>query len=322
MSYKTIVEQITTLAGEDSKQKTNKIYLLGLLPMLLMSALFFGLESFRISGIAVITCLIFEYLFQRFILKNPSSLRDGSAVIMGVLVALTLPTGLPGWLIVLGSLLAIGISRSASFRSDIRTFNPILVSWMLLRVSFPSQMTTWSTNITSIDSITGATPLGLVKEGLKNGKLMTDILADSRIPGYFDLFWGNMSGSMGEISAIAILLGGIYLIWKRLITWHIPFAVLGTFFILEGFLWMAAPGSFLNPVFHLLTGGLMLGALFLATEPFTSPSSPTGKLLYGAGIGLITLIIRNFTSLPEGIALAILVMNGLSPLIRKKFPVR
>ena len=179
-------------------------------------------------------------------------------------------------------------------------------------------MTTWSANITMADSFTGATPLGLVKEGLKSGKLMATVAADSRIPSYFDMFWGNMSGSLGEISAIAILLGGIYLLWKKIITWHIPVAILGTLFIFEGLFWSLASGSFMDPIFHLITGGVMLAAFFLATDPHTSPSSPTGKLLFGAAIGLITILIRNFTPLPEGVAIAVLVTNGFVPLINKK----
>ena len=246
---------------------------------------------------------------------------DGSALITGILLAFTLPAGLPIWLILLGSLLVIAISEMANFKSDLKTFNPILLTWILLRVAFPAQMTIWRTNITALDAITGATPLSLVKEGLKNGRLLPEILSDSNIPGYFDLFWGNMSGAIGEISAIALLIGAIYLLWKQLMTWHIPAALLGTFFLLQLIFWLAASGSFLQPIFHLLTGGLLLGAIYLATEPSSSPSSPTGKLLYGAAIGILTFLLRNFTPLPEGIAIAILVMNGLTPVIKKQFPV-
>ena len=318
MSYSSIVSPPSSLPGDDFKHKINKSFLLALVPMMLMSTIFFGLHSLKILVVAVITCLLFEYIFQKFVLKTPITLRDGSAVIIGVLLAFNLPAGLPVWLIVLGALVAIAITKISFIRPGVNPFNPVLLSWLFLRISFPVQMTTWSANITMADSFTGATPLGLVKEGLKSGKLMATIVADSRIPSYFDMFWGNMSGSLGEISVIAILLGGIYLLWKKIITWHIPVAVLGTLFIFEGLFWLLAPGSFMDPIFHLITGGVMLGAIFLATDPHTSPSSPTGKLLFGAGIGLITILIRNFTPLPEGVALAILVMNGFVPLINKK----
>jgi electron transport complex protein RnfD len=306
------------MPGDDFKRINNKSFLLALVPMMLMSTIFFGLHSLRILVAAVITCLLFEYIFQKFVLKTPATLRDGSAVIIGVLLAFNLPAGLPVWLIVMGSLVAIVITKISFGRFGANPFNPVLLSWLFLRISFPVQMTTWTANITMADSFTGATPLSLVKEGLKNGKLMATVAADSRIPSYFDMFWGNMSGSLGEISAIAILLGGIYLIWKKIITWHIPVAILGTFFVFEGLFWVLAPSIFMDPIFHLITGGVMLAAFFLATDPQTSPSSPSGKLLFGAAIGLITILIRNFTPLPEGVAIAILVMNGFVPMINNR----
>ncbi|MCK9413888.1 MAG: RnfABCDGE type electron transport complex subunit D [Prolixibacteraceae bacterium] len=318
MSYGSNNDAHSSSPGNDFKLQTNKGFLLALVPMMLMSTIFFGLHSLRILVAAVTTCLLFEYIFQKFVLKTPTTLRDGSAVIIGVLLAFSFPAGLPVWLIVLGSLVAIGFTKISFGRLGANPFNPVLLSWLFLRISFPAQMTTWTANITMADAFTGATPLGLVKEGLKSGKLMATVAADSRIPGYFDMFWGNMSGSLGEISAIAILLGGIYLLWKKIITWHIPVALLGTLFAIEGLLWMLAPGSFIDPIFHLITGGVMLAAFFIATDPHSSPSSPVGKLLFGVAIGLITTLIRNFTPLPEGVAIAILFMNSFVPMINKK----
>lgn len=320
MNYKSILDQLIPSEGDQTSKNHQKIFLLALSPALLMATLFFGLESLRMIGTAILACLGLKYLLHRFVLKIPAAFRDGPAFITGILLAFTLPAGIPIWLILLDSLLVMGISGLANFKSELKTFNPVLLTWILLRVAFPAQMTIWRTNMTALDAITGATPLSLVKEGLKNGRLISEILSDTKIPGYFDLFWGNMSGAIGEISAIALLIGAIYLLWKQLITWHIPAALLGTFFLLQLIFWLAASGSFLNPIFHLLTGGFLLGAIFLATEPSTSPSSPTGKLLYGAAIGFLTFLLRNFTSLPEGIAIAILVMNGLTPIIRKRFP--
>jgi electron transport complex protein RnfD len=176
-------------------------------------------------------------------------------------------------------------------------------------------MSDWTATITSVDTFTGATPLGLLNKGIQNGQTVAQIFSDTRMPGYFYMFWGDVSGSIGEISAIAILVGGLYLFMKKIINWQIPVAVLGTIFILEGILWVAAPGRFADPVFHLVTGGAMLGALFMATYPATLPATATGKLIFGAGIGLITILIRNFGPYSEGIAVAVLIMNGLTPMI-------
>ncbi|MCL4482847.1 MAG: RnfABCDGE type electron transport complex subunit D [Bacteroidetes bacterium] len=292
--------------------------LIALIPAMIMSIIFFGLSSLKIMVAAVISCLLFEYTIQKYLLKVPTTIRDGSAAITGVLLAFNVPSGLPVWLVVLGSLVAIGIARLSFGRLGKNPFNPVLVGRVFLLFSFPVQMTTWSANITVTDSFTGATPLGLLKEGLKNGKSLAEITSNSQIPSYFDMFWGNMSGSIGEISAIAILMGGIYLLWKKIITWHIPVAVLGSIFIFEGLLWIIAPGRFMDPVFHLITGGAMLGAFFMATDLSTSPMSSPGKIIFGVGIGVITMCIRNFGTYPEGISFAILIMNALTPLINAK----
>ena len=296
----------------------NRMMFIALLPAIIMAVIFFGLPSLRIMLASVISCLLFEYVIQKFFLKVPSTIRDGSAVITGLLLAFNLPAGLPAWIVITGSMVVMGITKLSFGRLGQNPFNPVLVGRVFLAISFPAQMTTWTATITAIDSFTGATPLGLLKEGLKNGKSLETIMADSQIPGYFDMFWGNMSGSLGEISAIAILMGGLYLVWKKIITWHIPVAVLSTIFIFQGMLWMVAPGRFMDPLFHLITGGAMLGAFFMAPGLASSKMTNPGKLIFGVGIALITLIFRNFGPYPEGIAYAILIMNGLTPLIHAK----
>lgn len=306
------------IKGDDSIPKIMRGVIIALVPAMIMSTIFFGLNSIKIMLAAVISCLLFEYAIQKFLLKVPTTIRDGSAVITGILLAFNVPVGLPVWLVVLGSLVAIGIAKLSFGGLGQNPFNPALVGRVFLLISFPVQMTTWTANITVTDSFTGATPLGLLKEGLKSGKTLAQITSDSQIPGYFDMFWGDMSGSLGEISAIAILMGGIYLLWKKIITWHIPVAVLGSIFLFEGILWLFAPDRFMDPVFHLITGGAMLGAFFMATDLTTSPMTPYGKLLFGAGIGVITMCIRNFGAYPEGISFAILIMNGFTPLINAK----
>ena len=306
------------IKGEDSIPKIMRSVLIALVPAMIMSIIFFGLSSLKIMSVAVISCLLFEYTIQKYLLKVPTTIRDGSAVITGILLAFNVPSGLPVWLVILGSLVAIGIAKLSFGGLGQNPFNPALVGRVFLLISFPVQMTTWTANITVTDSFTGATPLGLLKEGLKNGRSLAQITANNQIPSYFDMFWGDMSGSLGEISAIAILMGGLYLLWKKIITWHIPVAVLGSIFIFEGLLWIVAPGRFMDPVFHLITGGAMLGAFFMATDLTTSPMTPLGKIIFGIGIGVITMCIRNFGAYPEGISFAILIMNGFTPLINAK----
>jgi electron transport complex protein RnfD len=304
--------------GDDSIPKIMWSVVIALVPVILMASLFFGLHSLKIMVVAVVSCLLFEYTIQKYILKVPTTIRDGSAMITGLLLAFNLPAGLPVWLVVLGSLVAIGIAKLSFGGLGQNPFNPALVGRVFLLISFPVQMTTWTANITVTDTFTGATPLMLLKEGVKSGKSLAEITSNSQMPGYFDMFWGNMSGSLGEISAMAILLGGIYLLWKKIITWHIPVAVLGSILLFEGVLWMAAPDRFMDPVFHLITGGVMLGAIFMATDLTTSPMTPLGKIIFGVGIGVITICIRNFGAYPEGISFAILIMNGFTPLINAK----
>ena len=304
--------------GEDTIPKIMRSVLIALIPAMIMSIIFFGLSSLKIMVAAVVSCLLFEYAIQKYLLKVPTTIRDGSAVITGILLAFNVPSGLPVWLVVLGSLVAIGIAKLSFGGLGQNPFNPALVGRVFLLISFPVQMTTWTANITVTDSFTGATPLGLLKEGLKNGKSLAEITSNNQIPSYFDMFWGDMSGSLGEISAIAILMGGLYLLWKKIITWHIPVAVLGSIFIFEGLLWIVAPGRFMDPVFHLIAGGAMLGAFFMATDLTTSPMTPLGKTIFGIGIGVITMCIRNFGAYPEGISFAILIMNGFTPLINAK----
>lgn len=304
--------------SDDTIPKIMRSVIVALIPVMVLSTIFFGLHSLRIMLAAVLSCVFFEYAIQKFILKVPTTVRDGSAVITGLLLAFNLPAGLPVGLIVLGSLVAIGIAKLSFGGLGQNPFNPALVGRVFLLISFPVQMTTWTANITAADSFTGATPLGILKEGIKSGKSLATLASDAQIPGYLDMFWGNMSGSLGEISAIAIILGGVYLLWKKIITWHIPVAVLGSIFIFEGILWLIAPDRFMDPVFHLVTGGVMLGAFFMATDLTTSPMTPIGKIIFGIGIGVITMCIRNFGAYPEGISFAILIMNGFTPLINAK----
>ncbi|MFO7615854.1 MAG: RnfABCDGE type electron transport complex subunit D [Bacteroidales bacterium] len=306
--------------GSDSVQKIMFRVLFALVPAFAVSLVFFGLGALVVTSVAVVSCLAFEYLIARFIMKTQPTLWDGSAAVTGVLLAFNVPSNLPVWMIIIGSLVAIGIAKMSFGGLGKNPFNPALAGRVFLLVSFPVQMTSWpvaGTRFEYLDATTGATPLGIIKEGLKNGQPVSELLQE--IPGYSQMLLGNMSGSLGEISALALLIGGLYLLWKKVITWHIPVSIIGTVLLFTGILWGISPEKFADPLFHLLAGGIILGALFMATDMVTSPMAPTGQIIFGVGIGLITVLIRVFGAYPEGVSFAILIMNAFVPLINKYF---
>jgi electron transport complex protein RnfD len=222
-------------------------------------------------------------------------------------------------MIIVGSLVAIGIAKMSFGGLGKNPFNPALVGRVFLLISFPVQMTSWPKAIESrfayLDATTGATPLAILKEGIKNGQPLSDLMKE--VPGYAQMFIGNMGGSLGEISALALIIGGLYLIFKKVITWHIPGSILATVVLFTGILWMIDPTKYADPLFHLLAGGIILGAVFMATDMVTSPMTPVGQMIFGVGIGLITCLIRIFGAYPEGVSFAILIMNAFVPLIDK-----
>jgi electron transport complex protein RnfD len=305
--------------GSESVQKIMFRVLIAMVPAFAVSLIFFGLGALVVTGIAVVSCLAFEYLITRFMFKTESTLWDGSAAVTGVLLAFNVPSNLPVWMIVIGSLVAIGVAKMSFGGLGKNPFNPALVGRVFLLISFPVQMTSWPKAIESrfayLDATTGATPLAILKEGIKNGQPLSDLMKE--VPDYAQMLIGNMGGSLGEISALALILGGLYLIIKKVITWHIPGSILATVVVFTGILWMIDPGKYADPLFHLLTGGIMLGAIFMATDMVTSPMTPVGQIIFGVGIGLITCLIRIFGAYPEGVSFAILIMNAFVPLIDK-----
>jgi len=299
--------------------------LLALIPAYLVSVWMFGWGALYVTALSVASCVGFEYLIQRFVLKNKPTLCDGSAVITGVLLAFNVPSNLPPLLLVAGALVAIGVGKMTFGGLGQNIFNPALVGRVFLLISFPVPMTSWPVpqgfHTGVLDAVTGATPLGMVREGLASGESMSSIMAN--LPDYLDLLVGKMAGSTGEVSSLALLLGGIFLLLRRTITWHIPVSVLVTMALFTGVMHLAHPGQYASPVFHLLTGGALLGALFMATDYVTSPMTPRGMLVYGAGIGVITVLIRLFGAYPEGMSFAILIMNAFVPLLNRYIrPVR
>ncbi len=292
-----------------------------LLPAMLVSFYFFGLAAILVTLTAVVSCMAVEFIIQKYLIKGPLTVFDGSAVITGILLAFNVPSSLPLWMVVVGSVVAIGMGKMTFGGLGKNPFNPALVGRVFLMISFPVEMTTWpkptafSTALT--DVISGPTPLAVMKEGLGKGEAVAEIMTE--IPGYADLLLGNMGGSIGEISAIALLLGGIYMLIRRIITWHIPLAYLGSVAVFAGVFWLIDPAYHPDPLFHLITGGLMLGALYMATDMVTSPMTPSGMLVFGVGCGILTMVIRMFGAYPEGVSFAILIMNAFVPLINKSF---
>jgi electron transport complex protein RnfD len=304
---------------EHGKETTRKLMLgvlIALTPAFLTTVWFFGYAAILVTGIAVVSCLCFEYLIQKFVLKTESRINDLSAVVTGVLLAFCLPANIPPGIIILGSLVAIGVGKMTFGGIGNNPFNPALVGRVFLFLSFPVKMTSWplpkgfQTSYT--DAITGPTPLSVLNESYDKVPV-TEVM--SKIPGHLDLLLGNMGGSMGEIAALALILGFGYLLIKKIITWHIPVSIILTIVIFSGILWIANPEGNADPLYHLLSGGVMLGAIFMATDYVTSPMSKKGMLIYGIGIGLLTIIIRRWAAYPEGVQFAILIMNGVTPLI-------
>lgn len=307
------------VAGEFSVQKIMFSVVLALFPALAASIYFFGTGAIIVTMVSIASCVTFEYLIQKFILKTSPKITDGSAILTGLLLAFNVPSNLPVWILVIGALVAIGIGKMSFGGLGQNPFNPALVGRVFLLISFPVQMTSWPVPkgfyTGYLDATTGATPLGVLKEGLMSGKSMSSIFAE--MPALIDSFLGHMGGSMGEVSALALILGLIFMLVRKIITWHIPVFIVGTVFAFTGILHLANNEQFASPLFHLFSGGLMLGAIFMATDMVTSPMHPRGMIVFAIGIGILTVLIRTFGAYPEGISFAILIMNATVPLINR-----
>jgi len=287
---------------------------IALLPAWLVGLYFFGIGALVVTLISVVSCVGIEYLLQRFVMKKKElTISDGSALVTGLLLAMNVPSNLPWWIIVIGALMAIGVGKVSFGGLGNNLFNPALFARAFLLISFPVQMTTWPVPIESrlhyLDAATGATPLSLMKAAIKGGATL------DQLPSTMDMIFGQMGGSLGEVSAIALLLGFAYLLIRKVITWHIPVAIFASVFVLSGIFYLVNPAVYANPVVELLVGGLMLGAIFMATDYVSSPMSKKGMLVFGCGIGLLTVVIRTWGAYPEGVSFAILIMNAFVPLI-------
>ena len=311
-----IISPAPHIHGRDSVVKNMRNVIIALVPAYLCSIVFFGVGALVVSAVSIISCVLFEYLIQVYVLKKPNSVGDLSAVLTGLLLAMNLPSNLPWWMVVIGAFIAIGVGKMCFGGLGCNPFNPALVGRVFLLLSFPAAMTTWPLPkllpATYTDAETGATVLSLIKEGALADAASGAIV---KLPTYTDMLLGNMGGSMGEISAIALLLGFIFLLATRTITWHIPVSILATVAIFGGILYLADPSAYMDPLAQLLSGGMLLGAIFMATDYVTSPMTKRGQIIYGIGIGIICVVIRCFGSYPEGMSFAILIMNAVTPLI-------
>ena len=315
MENKLIVSLSPHVHSGDSIQKNMYGVLIALIPALIVSFIYFGLGAAIVTVTSVAACVFFEWAITKFILKKEkTTICDGSAIITGILLAFNLPSNLPVWIIIIGALVAIGVGKMSFGGLGNNPFNPALVGRVFLLISFPVQMTSWPVNtfsaMASVDGISSATPLALMKQAIHGN---ADALKE--IPDSLSLLLGTNPGSLGEVSALALLIGLAYMLWKKIITWHIPVTIIATVFVFDGLMNLVNPEVYASPLTHLLTGGLMLGAIFMATDYVTSPMSKKGMIIYGIGIGFFTVVIRLFGAYPEGMSFAILIMNAFTPLI-------
>lgn len=277
---------------------------IALLPALAFSLYAFGIGALVVIAVSVLGCVMTEYLIQRYLIKGELTITNGSAVITGLLLAMNLPSNLPVWIVLIGCVVAIGLGKYAFGGLGQNIFNPAILGRVFLLISFPQQMTSWPLPMVNrasyLDATTGATILG---------KMKLNELAPDNVD-LMGAFMGQMGGSLGEMCGLAILLGGAYLLVRRIISWHIPVSIIATVAL---FSWCAG----INPLVSILSGGVLLGAVFMATDYVTSPMTHKGMVLYGVMIGVITMIIRLWGAYPEGVSFAILIMNGFTPLINK-----
>ncbi len=291
----------------DSVPKVMWSVVAALMPAAILAVIYFGFIAVAMILVCVLAALVTEFLANR--MKGESmTLADGSAAITGLLLALTLPPSFPLWGGALGSIFAISIGKHLFGGLGYNIFNPALLGRAFLQASFPVAMTTWTwpntARFADVDGVTAATPLGLFKfEGISTE--------------YLDMLTGNIGGSLGETSALAVLAGGLYLLIRKYADWRIPLSFLGSVAVIGGLFWLIAPDSYPDPVFQLLSGGLMLGAFFMATDMVTSPVTARGAWIFGLGAGLLLVIIRLYGGLPEGVMYSILLMNALTPLINR-----
>ncbi|MBQ2543982.1 MAG: RnfABCDGE type electron transport complex subunit D [Bacteroidales bacterium] len=306
-----------------SPASTNRIMLdvvIALLPALLVSFLFYGWSELLVIAVSAVSCVGLEWLIARFVMKRPELFSGSSALVTGLLLAMNLPTTSPWWMIVVGAVVAIGIAKMSFGGLGQNIFNPAITARVFLLISFPVQMTNWAmptSGFIAADAVSGATPLGIIKEGIKSGLPIPEILEANGMSAVSIL--RDIGGSGGEISAVALLVGFVYLLIRKVVKPWIPLSIICTIALISLIFHGIDPDRFTGVAFNLVTGGVLLGAFFMATDYVTSPISNWGGVVFGVGIGLIVMMIRYFGSYPEGMSFAILIMNCFVPLINRAF---
>lgn len=298
---------------------------IALVPAVLVSVVFYGWKELLVLGVSVGACLLLEHFITVYMLKKPTTIGDLSAVVTGILLALNVPYTTPWWIVLIGAVVAVGVAKMTFGGLGQNLFNPALVGRVFLLVSFPTYMTHWEQprGLFGADAVTGATPLGAIKEGLMQNSTVQELISAGGYD-YSSMLFANIGGSAGEASALALLLGFVYLLVRRVVKPWIPLSIFATVALVSLVFWGISPERFTDPLFNLLTGGLILGACFMATDYVTSPMSVKGGIIFGVGIGFITMMIRYFGPYPEGVSFAVLIMNSTVPLIngwchQKKF---
>ncbi len=297
--------------GEQQSQRIMRDVIIALLPALAISTLYFGFNALVVSLVAVASSMFFEYVIRRFILGERGTLRDLSPIVTGLLLGFNLPASIDLWIVVIGSLVAIGIAKMSFGGLGKNPFNPALVGRVFLLIAYPVQMTAFPDVASEIDIYSGATPLAAVGIG---GLDISQI-------DFQGMLFGSIRGSLGEVASLLLIVGGIYLLIRKVITWHTPIAVLAAMVAIAALYGYSQGYESINifrfSMFHILAGGALLGAIFMATDYATSPMTHMGMLIYGVGIGTITMLIRLWGAYPEGMSFAILIMNSCVPLINK-----
>ena len=285
---------------------------IALCPAIIVSVLFYGWAELLVLAASVASCVLIEWVITRFLLKKSCTIGDWSAVVTGLLLAMNLPVTTPVWVVFIGALVAIGVAKMTFGGIGQNIFNPAITGRVFLLVSFPTYMTDWTVTkgFIQTDAVSGATLLGRYAEGGVEAIQGTD---------YLQTLFLNIGGSAGEISAIALLLGFVYLLVRKVIKPWIPLSIFGTIALVSLIFWLIDPMTYSDPLFNLLTGGVILGACFMATDYVTSPMSTLGGVIYGIGIGFIVMMIRYFGAYPEGMSFAILIMNTCVPLLNMWF---
>ncbi len=316
--------KISTAPHLQTRRDTRSLMLdvvIALLPAALAAVLIFGIGALKVMLTSVAGCVLFEYLACKYWLKTTNTTRDFSAVITGLLLAFNLPSSMPVLMILIGCFMAVIVAKLCYGGLGKNIFNPALVGRVFLFISFPVQMTMWPRpqvlNFLNTDIQTAATPLSILKhiDAQTSATSLGGIIDE--LPGYWQMFFGNTGGCIGEVSAFALLLGFAYLLYRRVIKWHIPVYYISTVFLLTAVMWLTTGDVRYDPLTHILSGGLMLGAVFMATDYTTSPMTKNGQILFAVGCGVLTVVIRLYSAYPEGVSFAILIMNAFVPLIDK-----